>query len=73
MIWPATVATAAPATSSRGKPNSPKIRMGSKIRLMTEPVPWMTMAYTVRPVAWTSRSVATDMKIPMLHPAIMVR
>ncbi len=31
------------------------------------------MAYTVRPVAWTSRSVATDMKIPMLHPAIMVR
>ena len=35
---PVTVATAAPATSRRGIPNMPKIRMGSRIILMMAPV-----------------------------------
>ena len=37
MICPITVAMAAPATSKRGKPNNPKIRMGSRMMLMPAP------------------------------------
>ena len=42
-IWPRTVARAAPATSIRGKPNSPKIRMGSMMMLIMAPTAWVIM------------------------------
>ena len=42
-IWPMTVARAAPATSIRGKPNRPKMRMGSRMMLMMAPVAWVIM------------------------------
>ena len=41
---PATVAAAAPAASMRGKPNSPKIRMGSMTMLVRAPTSWVIMA-----------------------------
>ena len=37
--WPSTVAKAAPATPSLGKPNKPKIMIGSKIILTSAPTP----------------------------------
>ena len=56
VICPMTVAAAAPATSIRGKPNRPKIRIGSRMMLMTAPMSWVIMEYSVRPVDCSSRS-----------------
>ena len=42
-ICPVTVASAAPATSILGKPNRPKIMMGSRMMLMMAPVAWVNM------------------------------
>lgn len=50
MICPVTVAMAAPATPSAGKPNSPKIMMGSSTMLMAAPASWLTIVRFVRPV-----------------------
>ena len=55
-IWPNTVAAAAPATPISGKPNRPKIMIGSKMILRMAPVPWVNMVYMVRPVDWSSFS-----------------
>ena len=63
-----TVATAAPATSSRGAPHSPKIRMGSMTMLMTAPISWVHMARVVRPVDCSSRSKQNWLKMPMERP-----
>lgn len=49
--WPSTVARAAPATSIRGKGPMPKMSKGSRMRLITAPMPWMTIGPTVLPVA----------------------
>ena len=49
--WPMTVANAAPATSILGKGPRPKIRMGSKMMLVTAPTAWAIIDWTVRPVA----------------------
>ena len=57
MICPITVAMAAPATSKRGKPNNPKIRMGSRMMLIPAPKIWVNMVRTVRPVDCKIRSM----------------
>ena len=41
--WPITVAAAAPATPILGIPNMPKIRMGSRMMLITAPVSWLAI------------------------------
>ena len=71
-IWPATVATAAPATSIRGMPSRPKIKMGSSTMLMMAPTSWVHMAKKVRPVDWSSRSKQNWQKTPTEQPRQMV-
>ena len=71
--WPMTVASAAPATSIRGKGPRPKMRMGSKMMLVTAPTAWEIMDWTVRPVAWRMRSSVTAPNSPMLTPQQMDR
>ena len=63
--WPTTVATAAPITSSRGKPSRPKMRMGSRTMLVTAPRIWVHMDRWVRPVDWSSRSKVNWQNRPM--------
>ena len=63
-----TVASAAPATSMRGKPSQPKIRIGSRIMLITAPVICVYMASFVRPVDCSSRSKQNCAKMPMDAP-----
>ena len=70
---PMTVAAAAPATPIFGKPKSPKIMMGSRIRLMMAPVVWVHMVSRVLPVAWSSRSKVICPKIPNETTEQMVR
>ena len=70
-ICPATVAMAAPATSIRGRPNQPKIRMGSSTMLMRAPVSWVHMARKVRPVDCRRRSKQNWPKMPMEQPRQM--
>ena len=48
---PMTVAMAAPRTPSAGAPSSPKIRMGSKMMLVTAPMSCSTMEVIMLPVA----------------------
>ena len=56
MHCPNTVAAAAPAMPISGNPYFPKIRIGSKMMLITAPTPWEIMVSSVRPVACSSRS-----------------
>ena len=63
-----TVATAAPATSMRGKPSQPKMRIGSKMMLMTAPAICVYMASFVRPVDCSSRSKQNCAKMPIDAP-----
>ena len=64
-ICPITVATAAPVTPIAGKPNQPKIRIGSIIMLIIAPVPWVIMLKIVFPVDCINRSKVICKKIPM--------
>ena len=64
MICPATVAMAAPLTSSRGRPNQPKIRIGSSTMLMTAPISCVIIESFVRPVDCSSRSKQNCAKMP---------
>ena len=54
--WPITVAMAAPATPMAGRPSQPWMKMGSRIMLITAPMDWLIMVYTVRPEDCSSRS-----------------
>ncbi len=49
LICPMMVATAAPSTPMAGKPNSPKMRIGSRRMLMTAPAACSSMGNTIRP------------------------
>jgi len=51
MICPPTVAIAAPATPMAGMPNMPKMRMGSRMMLLTAPTSWKIMGQIILPVA----------------------
>lgn len=72
-ICPNTVAAAAPAMPIFGKPNSPKIKIGSKIRLITAPVVCVIIVQTVRPVACKSRSKQNCPYSPKLHAVTIHR
>ena len=60
-------ATAAPATSSRGKPKRPKIMTGSRMILMTAPLTCSSMVYMVLPTdakSFSSKQVKNRPKPP---------
>ena len=56
-IWAMTVAMAAPAMPMAGRPNQPKINTGSRRMFVMAPVAWVIILSTVRPVAWSRRSL----------------
>ncbi len=64
---------AAPDTPMAGKGPRPKMSTGSRIRLMTAPMPWMIMGPTALPVAWSTRSAANCMQTPRENTVTMVR
>ena len=52
LICPITVAMAAPATPSAGKPSNPKIRIGSSIILTTQPAMRRYIVIFISPIPW---------------------
>ena len=73
IVWPRTVAYAAPATPSFGKPNRPKIMIGSKMMLMTAPVVWLIMLSCVRPVDCSILSKVSWQNSPSDSPVTIDR
>ena len=55
-VCPITVAMAAPSVSSLGTPNRPKIKIGSRIRFVTEAADNVNRNRPERPLAMTKRS-----------------
>ena len=68
-----TVATAAPAASSRGTPNNPKMNTGSSTMLVTAPMSWVVMAKVLRPVDTRIFSIIHCTQQPRLKTVQMVR
>ena len=54
--WPMTVASAAPAVSIRGRPNQPKIKIGSRIRFVSDAAESVKIKRCAFPLAMTNRS-----------------
>lgn len=61
---PITVATAAPLTPMAGKPNRPKIIMGSRMMLVMAPSAWSSMGKIIEPVDWNTFSMQMWIKEP---------
>lgn len=55
-IWPVTVAIAAPSVSILGSPNHPKIKIGSRIKLVMDAADSVNKNSPDRPLAMTKRS-----------------